>query len=424
MQLNDKYCQYGFDTARIKMLDFDSRRQWFLAQLDRSVDMNNHLDVAVSRETVFEDSLACIGAQDKSRLQCPLKVVFEGETKLLNDASGIKKSWMEMLKDHIFGEATGLFEYDPLDESYKIDRTSRFKLSKFEAKGKKYNHLELMTFAGRMMGKILFEGERLPVHLTPNIYKSLLQQEVTLEDVRHISEQLFLKLNGVRNGEQDYHPDLLCQVFGATEMEPGTDGELTQTEVEIGRIGGLSVDMSMDNRVDWVEYQFHWALRGRIKDELERLLMGFWSVVNPKLISVFSWQELQMIMCGNMELDTADWEANTKYEGGYSTEHPAVKWFWEVVNELTEPDRIKMLQFVTGSQSVPIEGFKGLADRSGLFTLKKVKHGTKATGGQSMPIGHTCANTLDLPAVSDKATLAHMVRLCVDMGMESQFIME
>eukprot|EP00658_Telonema_sp_P-2_P026190 TRINITY_DN20569_c0_g1_i7.p1 TRINITY_DN20569_c0_g1~~TRINITY_DN20569_c0_g1_i7.p1 ORF type:complete len:630 (-),score=151.41 TRINITY_DN20569_c0_g1_i7:421-2310(-) len=422
-EMNEKFDRYGFNTELISKLDFQTRVEWFRHQLGRSVQPG-HLDVAVHRENIFQDSVVCISAQDKSRLLSSVKVVFEGETKLLNDASGIKKSWMDMLSKYIFGES-GLFEYDEENEEYKIDRTARYKLSNFEAGGKKYNHLELLTFVGRLLGKVLFDGERLPLHLSQSIYKALLQQETQLEDVRDLDPGLFKVLNGVRNGEQEYHPDYLCEVFGALEMVPNREtGELELTDVEIGRIGGCKIDMTMENRVDWVEYKFHWALRGRIKDELDKLLYGFWSVVNPALLSIFSAPELQMLLCGNMELDLDDWQASSSYEGGFSPDHQVVQWFWEVMAELEPHEHVKLLQFVTGSQTVPLEGFRGLANRSGPFTLKRVKHGTKATGGSSMPIGHTCTNTMDLPDYPDKQTLGKMLKVTIELGMQSQFIME
>ena len=37
-----------------------------------------------------------------------------------------------------------------------------------------------------------------------------------------------------------------------------------------------------------------------------------------------------------------------------------MKWFWQVVEEYDEEKRARLLQFVTGSARVPVQGFKAL----------------------------------------------------------------
>lgn len=54
----------------------------------------------------------------------------------------------------------------------------------------------------------------------PSIYKSLVQDEIILEDVRDIDPQLFKILNNIRYGVKEGTPDgieNLCMVFGAME---------------------------------------------------------------------------------------------------------------------------------------------------------------------------------------------------------------
>ncbi|CAK5065463.1 unnamed protein product [Meloidogyne enterolobii] len=61
-------------------------------------------------------------------------------------------------------------------------------------------------------------------------------------------------------------------------------------------------------------------------------------------------------------------------------------------------DRLKLLQFVTGSASVPFEGFKGLRGSNGLKPFCIERWGDE----ESLPRAHTCFNRLDLPAYSNK----------------------
>jgi len=39
---------------------------------------------------------------------------------------------------------------------------------------------------------------------------------------------------------------------------------------------------------------------------------------------------------------------------------PIVRWFWQIVSQYSDERRAQLLQFVTGSSRVPLEGFKAL----------------------------------------------------------------
>jgi len=43
---------------------------------------------------------------------------------------------------------------------------------------------------------------------------------------------------------------------------------------------------------------------------------------------------------------------------------PVVKWFWEIIEQhYNQEMRLRLLQFVTGSSRVPLQGFKALQGR-------------------------------------------------------------
>ena len=54
-----------------------------------------------------------------------------------------------------------------------------------------------------------------------------------------------------------------------------------------------------------------------------------------------------------------DLRANTDYSG-YTAATTVIQWFWEVVRGLEKQDLALLVQFVTGTSKVPLEGFKAL----------------------------------------------------------------
>lgn len=71
---------------------------------------------------------------------------------------------------------------------------------------------------------------------------------------------------------------------------------------------------------------------------------------------------------------------------------------FEVVESYSSEMRARLLQFVTGSSRVPLQGFRALQGSTGavgprLFTI----HLTTDVPTQNLPKAHTCSNRIDLP---------------------------
>ena len=50
---------------------------------------------------------------------------------------------------------------------------------------------------------------------------------------------------------------------------------------------------------------------------------------------------------------------------GYHAAHQVVLWFWQAVEMFDNEQRLRLLQFVTGTSSVPFEGFRALRGSNG-----------------------------------------------------------
>lgn len=70
----------------------------------------------------------------------------------------------------------------------------------------------------------------------------------------------------------------------------------------------------------------------------------------------------------------------------------------QIVESYSSEMRARLLQFVTGSSRVPLQGFRALQGSTGavgprLFTI----HLTTDVPTQNLPKAHTCFNRIDLP---------------------------
>lgn len=54
------------------------------------------------------------------------------------------------------------------------------------------------------------------------------------------------------------------------------------------------------------------------------------------MLTVFDFQELELVFCGMPEIDLKDWRENTVYTGMFKNEggkHKVYRWFWKVVRD-------------------------------------------------------------------------------------------
>ena len=105
-------------------------------------------------------------------------------------------------------------------------------------------------------------------------------------------------------------------------------------------------------------------------------------------MAIFNEQELELLISGLPEIDVGDWKSNTEYHN-YSASSPQIQWFWRAVRSYDKEERAKLLQFVTGTSKVPLNGFKELEGMNGFsrFNIHR-DYGNK----DRLPSSHTCFN--------------------------------
>jgi len=128
-------------------------------------------------------------------------------------------------------------------------------------------------------------------------------------------------------------------------------------------------------------------MRG-IEQQFLALQKGLTEVVPGTLLKPFDEREIELIISGIGTIDIEDWKRNTRlkviiffiflrhivvnnifksilfYIQHCSSDMPVVKWFWEIIEQnYSQEMRLRLLQFVTGSSRVPLQGFKALQGR-------------------------------------------------------------
>jgi hypothetical protein len=231
-------------------------------------------------------------------------------------------------------------------------------------------------FLGRVMGKALFDRQLVAGHMVQNLYKHMLGWPVTFGDLEMVDEEYFnnlKQLETMNKGGEDL--SMLCLDFTTTQEIMGTKEEIDLVP------GGADIEVNNDNFPEYMEACLKYRMLDRVKPQLNELLLGFFDVIPEPLLTIFDFQELELLMCGLPEIAMEDWIENTEYSGEYDdigSDHQSCQWFWEVVTEFDHEMKARLLQFVTGTSGVPSRGFGVLQGNDGnirKFTIHGVALG-------------------------------------------------
>uniref|UniRef100_A0A667ZNL3 HECT-type E3 ubiquitin transferase n=1 Tax=Myripristis murdjan TaxID=586833 RepID=A0A667ZNL3_9TELE len=328
----------------------------------------------IRRDHLLEDAfnqIMCYSRKDLQRSK--LYVSFVGEEGL--DYSGPSREFFFLVSRELFNPYYGLFEYSAND-TYTVQISP---MSAFVD-----NHHEWFRFSGRILGLALVHQYLLDAFFTRPFYKGLLRIPCDLSDLEFLDEEFHQSLQWMKDNDIE---DMLDLTFTVNEE---VFGQITEREL---KPGGAGIPVSEKNKKEYIERMVKWRIERGVAQQTESLVRGFYEVVDVRLVSVFDARELELVIAGTAEIDLADWRNNTEYRGGYHDNHIVIRWFWAAVERFNNEQRLRLLQFVTGTSSIPYEGFASLRGSNGPRRFCVEKWG-KIT---SLPRAHTCFNRLDLP---------------------------
>lgn len=80
---------------------------------------------------------------------------------------------------------------------------------------------------------------------------------------------------------------------------------------------------------------------------------GFNAVVPLGMLSLFSWREVETLVCGNPTIDVTMLRRHTRFNGGLSASSPVVIMLFEALKSFSADERRLFLRFVWGRNRLP-----------------------------------------------------------------------
>uniref|UniRef100_A0A7S0M233 HECT-type E3 ubiquitin transferase n=1 Tax=Cryptomonas curvata TaxID=233186 RepID=A0A7S0M233_9CRYP len=377
-----------------KLLDFDNKKCYFRAELKRRNANQRHstLRISVRREYVLEDSFHQMVLRRPDELKGRLHVTFQGEEGV--DAGGLSREWFLTLSKQMLNPDKALF----------LPSVNGLTFQPNPASGIQPDHIGYFRFAGQVVAKALWDEQLLDAHFTLSLYKHILNQPIEVKDVESIDPEYFKNLGWMLENDIT---SVLEETFSIVREQ---FGEMLTIDL---KPNGRNLSVTESNKHEYVQLVAEHVMTKGIRDQVDALKQGFHELIPSDLIQIFSPQELELLLCGLPSIDVDDLRANTEYTG-YTRDSPQIQWFWSIVQGLCQEDLARLLQFVTGTSQVPMEGFQSLRGMNGPQRFNIHRCGDSGR----LPSSHTCFNQLDLPEYPSSDVLQRCLLSAIREGFE------
>lgn len=393
--------------------------------------MANNFVITVRRDNLLEDAVDQVWRRQQRELMRPLKVrmgMDEGEQGL--DLGGVQQEFFRILFAQALNPGYAMFTIDERTRMTWFKAGSLEPLYKFEVLGilmslAVYNSIALpvtfpVAFYRKLLGlkvkKLHQIADGWP-ELTSGLQQMLDWHDGDVGDVfartyefsyeafgKHVNIDMkkFDKHTRSPPGERKKKEGTKTASF---ELPPGSEKEPSSpTYLQRDFTDDEAPFVTNADREQYVKDYIIWLTHRSIEQQYKAFAKGFYTCLDRTALSIFTPEALKIVIEGHTEIDIPGLEAVTKYEDGFHVESTTIKDFWHVVNNFDTDQHRRLLEFVTASDRVPVNGISSVQ-----FIIQR-----NGSGDERLPTSMTCFGRLLLPQYSSRQVLEEKLTKAIE----------
>ena len=343
----------------------------------------------LNRDDLLKESIDKI---DKVNLFKELKIIFQGEEGL--DAGGLFREWFTICFKALESDKMKLFIIsDSNDFSYNINPMLKHSKENF-----KY-----FNFIGKLLGKALLDNITINICFNKLIYKMILQEEITLDDLLFIDNLLYTTLHNLKELEDSGSNIADIGIFYSVDIEDINKHSHSFNLIDNG------INKPVTDIKDFINKRIFF-MKGLYEPFIKKIRDGLFSIIKKDIIQKFTADELELIINGRPFIDVEDWHLYTIYKEPYNNHHQIIKWFWDIVSDLSQKELSNLLMFSTGTSRVPFGGFAALESNRGNISQFMIERVDYQKGKKNFIKAHTCFNRLDIPEFQTRKEMEEAIK--------------
>ena len=392
--------------------------------------MANNFVMTVRRANLLEDAMDQVWRRQRRELMRPLKVrmgMDEGEQGL--DLGGVQQEFFRLLFAQALNPEYAMFSIDDRTRMTWFQPGSLEPLYKFEVLGifmsiAVYNSITLpVTFPLALYRKLL--GLKVKkIHQIddgwPELAKGLRQMldwsdgDVSAVFARtyEFSYEAFGKHVNIDMKKFDKHTTWppgerkKKEKTASFELPPDLETERPPSSMSLSRdcVDDEAPLVTNADREQYVKDYIIWLTHRSVEQQYEAFAKGFYTCLSRTALSIFTPEALKVVIEGYTDIDISGLEAVAKYEDGFDEFSSTIQDFWQVVRNFSTDQHRRLLEFVTASDRVPVNGISSVQ-----FIIQR-----NGSGDERLPTSMTCFGRLLLPQYSSRQVLEEKLTKAIE----------
>ena len=391
---------------------FFKKRIWFMNYILTHITnvINENPILVINRKNILEESFNQFMTTKDLNLKEPIQIHFVDE--VAHDAGGVYREWYSCLFKEFFNIKNKLFIENNNNACFKGTYLIYPKYDNMK--------MEYYEFFGKLGAKALIDNVNISEILNRIVLNYLRGDKVVLDDMKYYDLDLYNSLKQI-NEIEDINSNDSFKEFKFVWNLKDENGNIKEVELIPG---GSKISLSNENKNLFIEKIIYVETLMRYEEQIKRMRNGFLSLFGEE-INIFKPEEFDFLISGQRTIDLEDWKKNTIYKGHYNENNQTIKYFWQVLSELSQNDLFIIYFFCTSSTHVPLDGFnslKGINNKIQKFTIEpKLNLILDESGENKFKLieAKTCFNRIFLP---EYGTIEEM-RKAIDIiiGNDTQF---
>ena len=369
--------------------------------MEKKLKDEGSIRICLGRETLLKDTMEKTQNID---LYKEWKINFNGEMSI--DAGGILREFFTMIFETLEGEQLKLFI---ISESSDIS----YILNPFLMQNEE--NFKICRLIGLLMAKAIIQNITINICFNKLIYKMILCEKIEFEDLIFIDSQLY---NSIKNLKESLNYNTTISENGApnndnTVLDLGLEYTLEIKDcynhlhsfelIENGK------NKSVENLDDYIQKRIDFMI-GIYEPFIKQIRDTFYKYIPIEKTKCLNSNELELLLNGRPFIDIEEWKSYTEYKEPYNENHLVIKWFWEILADLSQKELSNLLLFSTGSSRVPLGGFADLESNNGFLSRFTIEHVQYNKNVKNFIKAHTCFNRIDLPGFTNKDELKSAIK--------------
>jgi len=209
---------------------------------------------------------------------------------------------------------------------------------------------KMLEYVGQLVGIALRADVPIALDLLPCFWKTLVGDPLVFDDIV-VADPLASKM--------------IVRLRQITTEEAYT-AMLKDEDVESPMWPLSSLDSSSGDAAD-VQTHVAWADKNRFADELEALRLdelasrprmdairrGLRSIIPVDILSIMTWQDMELRICGEADISLATLKANTTYNSGLEASDAHIVFFWNTLESFSPTELRMFVKFACNQERLP-----------------------------------------------------------------------